>query len=40
MFLEGLLRYGGVNEEGIIYYNNFINELFKNGIRKLFVCVG
>ncbi|KAH9328282.1 hypothetical protein KI387_000390, partial [Taxus chinensis] len=32
IFPKGSLRHGGVNEEGIAYYNNLINELIKNGL--------
>ena len=27
---------GGVNQEGINFYNNFINELIQNGMNKQF----
>lgn len=29
-FLGGNLK-GGINQEGVIYYNNLINELISNG---------
>nr|AUR53397.1 beta-glucosidase 1 [Abies balsamea] len=32
IFPQGSPRHGGVNEEGITYYNNLINELLKNGM--------
>jgi len=32
IFPKGSPRQGGVNKKGIVYYNNLINELLKNGI--------
>lgn len=37
LFVEGKLS-GGINQEGVKYYNNLINELLANGQNSYFNC--